>query len=132
MPARRSLLNDPTATQGPDTQALYKELDNLMKDPNTISLPSLFGGPGGGGGMSAISGFLVQRWLYEAFDTYVLKGGDLDPALKQAETYAKTFQDCVAKIAPFDPATQNQRDYNRQFADCAIQADSRLKSVLGQ
>lgn len=131
MPARRSLLNDPTATQGPDTQTLYKELDNLMKDPNTISLPSLFGGPGGGG-MSAISGFLVQRWLYEAFDTYVLKGGDLDPALKQAETYAKTFQDCVAKIPPFDPATQNQRDYNRQFADCAIQADSRLKSLLGQ
>ncbi len=127
MPARRSLINDPAlaGAQGPDTTALYNQIDTLLKDPNTLTFPSGFGGNTG------ITGFLYQHWLYEAFDTYVLNNGDLDAALKDAEGYSKGFQQCIANIAPFDPATQNQRDYNQQFLTCATTADPRLKGVIG-
>ncbi|MCC7450273.1 MAG: hypothetical protein IT324_22840 [Anaerolineae bacterium] len=128
MPARRSLISDPAvvASQGQDVTALYNQIDELMKDTNVVAFPSV-GGAGGAG----ITGFLMQHWLYQAFDSYVLKEGDLDSALKEAEGYAKGFQDCVANIPPFDPSTQNQRNYNQQFAECARKVDPNLKGLFG-
>jgi hypothetical protein len=126
MPAHRSLINDPAVVQGTDLAALYTEIDKILKDPNTIQLPSLFGGGG------SATGFLLPHWLYQAFDTYVLNEGDLDAALKEAQGYASGFLTCTSAIAPFDPSTQNQRDYNMQFADCATKVDPRLKSLFGQ
>jgi ABC-type glycerol-3-phosphate transport system substrate-binding protein len=128
MPARRSLISDPAvvASQGKDVTALYNQIDELMKDANVVAFPSV-GGAGGAG----ITGFLMQHWLYQAFDSYVLKDGDLDTALKEAEGYAKGFQGCVANIPPFDPSTQNQRNYNQQFADCASKVDPNLKGLFG-
>jgi ABC-type glycerol-3-phosphate transport system substrate-binding protein len=126
MPARRSLINDPAIVQGSDTVALYNQVDVLLQDPNTMSIPALFAGGG------SVTGFLLPHWLYEAFDAYVLNNGDLDTSLKDAQGYAKAFSDCTASIPPFDPSTQNMRDYNRQYADCALKADPRLKSLFGQ
>jgi ABC-type glycerol-3-phosphate transport system substrate-binding protein len=128
MPARHSLINDPqiAATQGADTTALYNAIDKVLQDPNTISLPSA--GRGGGGN---ITGFLVQHWLFQAFDSYVLNNGDLDEALKQAESISNGFQDCTSQIAPFDPATQSQRDYNQQFLQCATKVDPALAGLIG-
>jgi ABC-type glycerol-3-phosphate transport system substrate-binding protein len=128
MPARRSLINDPqlSASQGADTTALYNEIDKLMQDPNTISIQS--GNFGGGGNPT---GLLVQRWLYSAFDNYVLNEADLDTELKQAESYAKAFQECTALIPPFDAATQNRQEYNRKYRDCAVKVDPSLSGLFG-
>ncbi len=127
MPARRSLINNPAIVQGSDTMALYNQVDVLLQDPNTMSIPALFAGSGG-----SVTGFLLPHWLYEAFDAYVLNDGDLDTALKDAQGYAKAFSDCAGSIPPFDPSTQNVRDYNQQYAQCALKADPRLKSLFGQ
>jgi ABC-type glycerol-3-phosphate transport system substrate-binding protein len=127
MPARRSLINNPAlaGSQGPDTTALYNQIDTLLQDPNTLSFPQLFGGG------ASPTGFLLQHWLFEAFDQYVLENGDLDTALKDAETFAKGFQECAANIPPFDPSTQQMQDYNRQYAACASKVDPRLNSLFG-
>jgi hypothetical protein len=84
------------------------------------------------GGGSGISGFILQRWLFEAFDTYVLNDGDLEEALKTAEGYAKPYEECVAKLPPFDPSVQQQRDYIMQYAQCAISADPRLTNLINR
>jgi ABC-type glycerol-3-phosphate transport system substrate-binding protein len=126
MPARRSLLSDPatSSTRAPDLNAIYQQIDELLKDPNTIPFPSMFDGSG------SQAGFLLQHWLYEAFDTYVLHDGDLEAALKDAEGYAKGFQQCTASIPPFDPDVQSQTEYAKQFMQCAAKADQRLKTFV--
>lgn len=128
MPARKSMISDPSleAAQGPDMAALYARTAELLDNPRTIILPSLTAGGGGG-----INGFILQRWLFEAFDTYVLNDGDLDEALKTAEVYAKGYVECTNALPPFDPSTQSFRDYNLQFAQCAIQVDPRLEGMVG-
>jgi ABC-type glycerol-3-phosphate transport system substrate-binding protein len=130
MPARHSLINDPTisAAQGADTTAVYNQIDAVLKDPNTLSLPSLFEG-----GRVLSTGFFTQQWLFQAFDAYVLNNADLDGALKDAESYAKGYVDCAASIPPYDPTSgQLQRDYNRQFLECAAKVDPRLKDILNR
>ncbi len=127
MPARRSMLNDPATAQaeGQDAIALYKQIDTLISDPNTVSIPSQFSG-----GASPI-GFLQQLWLYEAFDTYVLKDGDLEAALKEAETKGKAFQTCAAKLPPLDASNQAKaREYIKAYGDCATKLDPKLKAIF--
>ncbi|MEP7289049.1 MAG: hypothetical protein ABI947_25115 [Chloroflexota bacterium] len=128
MPARRSLINDPAlaATQSKEAVAFYNQIDALLQDPNTITFPTGFGGE------SSLIGFLAQHWLFEAFDNYVLKSGDLDAALAQAETYTNDFLECAAKI----PATNTSGAEDRQARDklyfgCASTIDPRLKETLG-
>lgn len=126
MPARRSLINAQatTASQGADVVATYNQIDALLKDSKTITFPSMFEG-----GSVAPTGFIMQHWLYEAFDNYVLHDADLDSALKDAENYAKTFQTCAANIPPYDPSgTQSAQEYLKNYLDCAVKADPRLKS----
>lgn len=129
MPARRSLINDPviSATQGPDLTALYNRITELLNDPKTVVLPSLTAGSISGGATS----FLLQRWLYEAFDTYVLQNGDLNEALRTAESYAKAYVECIAALPPYDPTAQSIQQYNRQFVGCATKVDSRLSGMFG-
>jgi ABC-type glycerol-3-phosphate transport system substrate-binding protein len=127
MPARRSQLADPALaqSQGQDVLALYKEVDTLLQDPNTISIPSQFSGG------ASPTGFLLQHWLYEAFDKYVLKNGDLDTALKEAETMAKGFQECATSLPPLDASNQQRaREYIKAFGDCAVKVDPRLKVLF--
>src|SRR5262249_13689569 len=113
-----------TASQGADVVATYNQIDALLKDSKTITFPSMFEG-----GAVAPTGFIMQHWLYEAFDNYVLHDADLDSALKDAENYAKTFQTCAAAIPPYDPSgTQSAQEYLKNYLDCAVKADPRLKS----
>jgi ABC-type glycerol-3-phosphate transport system substrate-binding protein len=124
MPARASLISDPAlaATQGADLVALYTDMLKVLQSPTTVVYPSLGGG--------AMSGALLQMWLYNAFDAYVVNNGDLAAALKDAEGYAKAFQDCVNALPPYDPATQNQRSYFQQYGQCATKADPNVSGFF--
>ncbi len=127
MPAYRSLINAPAtlAAQGADSVAVYQQIDALLKDPKTISFPSLFQAG------AAPTGFLLEHWLYEAFDNYVQKNADLTASLKTAETYAQAFQQCVATISPNDTAaTPGALGFDKAYLDCAAKADPRLKDLV--
>jgi len=123
MPARRSLINDPavTASQSPDTIALYNQIDSLLSQPNVIALPSGLGG--------SPADMWVQNWLNRAFDRYVQEDANLEDELAQAEMFAKDYQQCAAAIPALDPASeQNPRDYFQQFMDCATAVDPSMAS----
>ncbi len=123
MPARRSLINDPavTASQSPDTIALYNQIDRLLGQPNVIALPSGFGG--------SPQDSWVQSWLNRAFDRYINEDANLEDELAQAEMFAKDYQGCAAAIPPLDTASeQNPRDYFQQFVDCATDVDPTITS----
>jgi hypothetical protein len=82
------------------------------------------------GGASPI-GFLTQHWLNEAFDNYVQSGKDLESGLKDAENYAKAFQECAANIPASDATgTQTEQDAMKAYLDCAVKVDPRLKDAL--
>jgi ABC-type glycerol-3-phosphate transport system substrate-binding protein len=128
MPARRSLINDPAliASQSKEAVDMYNAIDAKLKDPNTLSFPDQFGGSG-----TEPTGYLLQHWLYQAFDSYVLKNGDLDSALKDAESYSKGFQDCAKSLPPYDPSsTDNAKEYFKAFGACATKIDSRLSAMF--
>lgn len=128
MPARRSLLeSQAVAAQGAATVAFYKELDKVLQDPKTLSLPSDYFGTVSPGA------FVLRYWLYRAFDRYVLQDGDLEAELKEAEGFAKAYIGCIARIPPGSAATEQELNaYYRQFTDCAVKVDSSLKSFFGQ
>jgi hypothetical protein len=128
MPARRSLLESQTvAAQGAAAVAFYKELDKLLQDSKTLSLPSDYAGTVSPGT------FVLRYWLYRAFDRYVLQDGDLEAELKEAESFAKAYIGCIARIPPNSAATEQELiAYYRQFTDCAVKIDPSLKSFLGQ
>ncbi len=131
MPARRSQINDPaqTTAQGPDATAFYNQIDKLLKEPTTIVVPSQFGVT-----TTSQTGFIVQNWLYAAFDKYVLENGDLEAGLKEAETMSKGFLECVAKIPPADPAQSGESGprmfFDAKYGECAVKIDPSLKSVF--
>jgi ABC-type glycerol-3-phosphate transport system substrate-binding protein len=123
MPARRSLINDPavTASQTPDTIALFNQIDRLLGQPNVIALPTGFGG--------SPADMWVQNWLNRAFDRYIREDANLADELAQAEMFAKDYQKCIAAIPALDPAgNQNLREYFQQFADCAARVDPSITS----
>jgi ABC-type glycerol-3-phosphate transport system substrate-binding protein len=118
MPARRSLINDPdlAATQGADAVSAYAQIDAILADPNTITLPTPFAG-------ASPANFLLQFWLNRVFDNYVLHDADLETELASAEVYVRGFLECTASIPPFDASTQNRIDNFQQYQTCATQAD---------
>jgi ABC-type glycerol-3-phosphate transport system substrate-binding protein len=128
MPARRSLINDPSgvaAQQGADVVAVYNEMDAVLADPSTIIFPAQFTGG------TAATGFLLQYWLYTAFDKYVLEEADLETELATAQQYATEFQACSASIpqpVANDPAAA--RDYLRQIGTCAVGIDPTLEPIF--
>ncbi|MBZ0290517.1 MAG: hypothetical protein K8I30_23035, partial [Anaerolineae bacterium] len=126
MPARRSFLSDPavTAAQKPDETAFYQQYDALLRDPNTISFPSLLSD-------SSPQNFLIQRWLDKAFDEYVLNDGDLVASLETAQTYVKGFTECTVNIPPYDPATTGELAYLQQYLECASKVDPSTNSIFG-
>lgn len=129
MPVRHSSLASPTlaATTNPDVLALYRQIDTLLKDPHTVAFPAF------NKGTITISALMVQHWLFEAFDAYVLNSGDLDVALKNAETYANGFQACIANLPVLTTASASRNDtaeVTKQYIDCAEKVDARLKPVL--
>jgi ABC-type glycerol-3-phosphate transport system substrate-binding protein len=128
MPARRSLLNSQElkASTSPEVLALYNQVDTLLKDSHTIAFPTF------DKGTVSVSNFLLEHWLFEAFDVYVLNGADLTSALKDAEGYAKTYQGCTATLPPESLLAANDQitDTTKAYVACAEKADSRLKPIL--
>ncbi len=124
--SRRSLLDNEAfkATTNPDMLALYKQVDVLLKDSRTVAIPSFQKGN------VTVSNFLLQNWLFEAFDAYVLNGADLNAALKDAEGYAKGYQGCTVNLPQMALAGAGSSDALIAYVDCAEKADSRLKPVL--
>ncbi len=123
MPARRSLLADPTlaSTQGADTVALYKQIGALLDDPTTLPLPGL---SLGSTSLQARAQLMPQLELFEALDTVILKDADLKTALENAESSAKAFQSCAATLpSPDVTSVDSQRAYINGFGKCAIKAD---------
>ncbi len=118
MPARRSLLNDPTlaSTQKPETLALYKQIAALLDDPNTLIFP----------GVSIVSDRLniqLELEFFEAFDKVMLTKADLNQALADAEGSAKAFQGCAAALPALGVNADEQRKYLNGFVDCAVKSD---------
>jgi ABC-type glycerol-3-phosphate transport system substrate-binding protein len=127
MPAHQSQLDDPAleTSVGKALAAVYRDVGKVLADPTTLKIPSLFDGG------SNISGFIVQYWLFQAWDDYVLKSKDLDTGLQTAQQYATGYIECAAALPPFDPQQQKYQDYLRNYLNCAIKADPRLKGLFG-
>ncbi len=124
MPVKRSVIDDPNLanSQGSDLIALYKRIAQQLDSPNTIPFPSEFSG-------HTFPQFVVEHWLYEAFDQYVLKGTDLKTALNQSQDWAVGFNTCVANAPPYQPGdTQNL--YLHGIRDCAVKFDPTLDSMF--
>lgn len=119
MPVRHSQIGNEAlkAAQGADLTALYAQLDDLLKDPNTVTFPSGFAGGG-------IARQALEYWLMKAFDSYVLDGADLTAALTEAQTSAKAFQECIAANPP---GAENTPENFDAFRTCAEKADPSLK-----
>lgn len=125
MPVRHSLLSNLALKNAvsPDVLALYNQAETLLRDARTVPFPLY------DKGTITLSNMLVQHWLFEAFDAYALGGKDLEPALRDAEAYAKGFLECAASLPPatlLDKAPDSAKSY----VECAERADSRLKPVL--
>jgi hypothetical protein len=124
MPARHSQINNPAlaASQGADVVALYKYYYQLLGSPDTIAFPA---SPG------TFPQLIVRRWLFQAFDHYVLDGADLEPALQNAETLARGFLECTAKVPDYD-ATNPQNNYLSDIRDCAVKFDPSTAPIFGR
>ena len=128
MPARRSRLTDAAfqASTNPDVLALYQQVATLLTDANTIPFPTF--SPGAG-----VSDFLLQHWLFQAFDSYVLNDGDLAAALADAQQMAQAYQTCAVNLPPFDLSAVKGSGDNSSlipYVDCAEAADPSLKPIL--
>jgi len=80
MPARRSLLTDPTSTAStdPNVLTLYTAFDALLQDSHTVPLEA------GGLWSPTASSYLIEHWLFQVFDSYVLNESDGALGLKPA------------------------------------------------
>lgn len=131
VPARRSQLDNPdlTTAQGADLVALYKSFAERLDQPNVLIFPGEFGGGTGGFGQ-----FIEQTWMNRAFDSYVLKEGDLEKELSDAQSLMDTYRACSDRILPADGSIlgdpQESIKYYRQYTDCAIQLDPTMKEFF--
>ncbi len=127
MPVRHAQLNDSglETNVGKALAAVYREVGQVLDAPGTLKIPSLFDGG------SNISGFIVQYWLFQAWDDYVLNSKDLDVGLQTAQQYASGYTECAAALPAFDPKQQKYNDYLRTVLTCATKVDPRLKGLLG-
>jgi ABC-type glycerol-3-phosphate transport system substrate-binding protein len=130
MPVRRSLLNSPAlkSATNPDVLALYNQMNELLRDSRTVPIPVF------SKGTDDFSTMLLQHWLYEAFDAYVLNSGDLDAALKTAEAYAKGYQGCTSTLPVLNlfDLTREGEGTLKAYVECATKIDTRLKPFLDQ
>lgn len=128
MPAQRATLADSAfeAKVGKALATVYRDVAQVLDEQGTIAVPSLFDGG------ANIAGFVVQYWLFEAWDNYVLKNGDLDQGLRDAQVYVDAYYTCQSGLPAYDPAQQKYEDYIAGVIDCAVKADPRLKALLGR
>jgi hypothetical protein len=125
MPARRSQFSAAAQIHGADVMTLYEETARLLEDPATISFPTQYSIN------TSWTGYLLQHWLYQAFDDYVLRDKDLPTVLKDAEVIARGFQGCAENLPPLDVSDRdNQRVYIKQLGDCVGRVDPALKILF--
>jgi ABC-type glycerol-3-phosphate transport system substrate-binding protein len=127
MPVRHAQLADTglDTAVGKALASVYRDVGQVLDAPGTLKIPSLFDGG------SNISGFIVQYWLFQAWDDYVLKDKDLDTGLQTAQQYASGYTECAAALPAYDPKQQKYNDYLRTVLTCATKVDPRLKGLLG-
>jgi ABC-type glycerol-3-phosphate transport system substrate-binding protein len=124
MPVRRSQIEQPALAekQGEALVSFYRQMAAQLADPNTINFPTPFSGG------ASQTGFLLQYWLYQAFDAYVLDGKDLSAALADADQKAQEFQACAATItAPPSGDQEAAQTYLKEIGKCAVSIDPGLK-----
>jgi ABC-type glycerol-3-phosphate transport system substrate-binding protein len=127
MPARLSQISDSTiaTAQGDDVTAVYQDLVDIFQQPNVITFPGQFGGGGD------FNSYVEPMWLNKAFDDYVLKDGDLDKDLADAQTYASAYRECASVIPKVDPTQLTTQEeslaYYKQFVECAVKIDPSMK-----
>lgn len=122
MPVKRSLADDPTAAvaHGQDLSEFYNEFEAMLDSPNLVVFPANSSGP---------SDFIVQYWLFRAFDRIVLEGGNLEAELGEAERFTVEYLECAGNV-PLLTARQSYREYYQQFEDCAIGVDPTSQSYF--
>jgi len=127
MPARNSQLADAKleTTAGVALATTYRDVGKILADPNTIAAPSLIGG------FTNISSIVVEHWLFEAWDNYVLNGKDLNAGLTDAQNFANGYLQCAAVIPAYDASQGKYSDYQTKFLNCATTADPSLKARFG-
>jgi hypothetical protein len=128
MPARRSLLDDPTVqanlTSPQDTLLnFYRAYADLLADPSTIVVnTSMFS--------AAVGTFIEQRWVNRAFDRYVLDDATLDEELAQAQGFIDAYRQCTASITTPPPAANatpaDFQAYMEEYQSCATAVDPSL------
>ena len=125
MPASRAVIDDPTlaGVQGADAVMLYKQIAALLNDPHTVAFPPQFGG-------LTFPMYIIRRWLFQAFDHYVLDGKDLIDELRNAESMAKVFQPCADAVPPYD-LTDPQNQYLQGIKACAVKLDPSAGAIFG-
>lgn len=125
MPARISQINDPVLQVSFGNNAdFYRAYSSVLATPNTVVFPSA------NAGFNSIGDFITQYWLNRAFDNYVLRGGDLETDLADAQRFATEFQQCVAQLPPSDP-TPGALGFNAGILECATTADPSAADLFG-
>jgi ABC-type glycerol-3-phosphate transport system substrate-binding protein len=117
MPPRRSIINSSefAATTDEADIAYYNNFADTMADSRTIILPDQnMLNP-------TTSSYIIQYWLYRAFDRYVLENADLDAELETAQTMADELLACVDAV-----------DAEEQGVDCAVDIDPSLSDFFGR
>ncbi len=94
MPTTRAMLNSQelVSAQGETMATFFQAFAKQLSAPNAVYFPTVHSTP--------YIGFVLERWLYRAFDRYVLQNGDLEAELSQADQYAKAFIACVSETPP--------------------------------
>ena len=95
----------------------------MLQSPNAITFPSPFAG-------ARLTSFILQLWLNRAFDNYVLRDGDLESDLADAQIYATAYQECAASLPPLDPATDGPGAF-QQIQECITAADPSMSGFFG-
>lgn len=125
VPVRRSQVNDPSLVSalGEDVVSLYQNFAVTISDPNALFIPTQY---------SDFNTYVETMWLNKTFDNYVLKDGNLETDLVDAERFISEYRTCVEPIPDISPMELTEqtaaRAYYRQFADCAISVDPSLES----
>lgn len=130
MPARRSVIRSQelAVAQGESATMYYSDLDTLFQQPDMVFFPTVF--QLNLNYEQVIGDYLAPLWLYQAFDQYVLEGGDLEAALENAQLMTQSFLSCTANITAFNPALQTAAEHAEHFTDCAIQVDPNMAELF--
>jgi ABC-type glycerol-3-phosphate transport system substrate-binding protein len=128
MPARYSQLQDQRvlAAQGQQAVDFYGRYATVLQGFNTLVFPSEMSIP------RSPNEYLVQIWLDQAFDRYVLEDADLDQELAKAQQIAEAYLGCTAGLSPYVPGATAEEDNAsiKPYAQCAVNADPSLEPVF--